>query len=153
MNTAVMFSKASDEWSTPDAFYSTLDNEFLFSIDAAASSKNHKCDDWFGPGGSEEDALSCDWPSFTTYWLNPPYSRCREFLEKASYQPAFGSVVVCLVPSRTDTRWWHDYVWDAGQHQPKPNVEIRFIKGRLRFGGASAGAPFPSCVVIFRSTE
>lgn len=147
---AVMFSKSSDEWSTPQDVYDALDSEFHFDTDAAASECNRKCANWFGPGGSHEDALSFYWPRFKTYWLNPPYSRCREFIDKASREASAGSTVVCLVPSRTDTRWWHEHVWDKEMNQTRHGVEMRFIKGRVRFSGASAGAPFPSVVIVFR---
>jgi hypothetical protein len=82
-------------------------------------------------------------------WLNPPYSRCREFVARAAEAARNGSTVVCLVPSRTDTRWW-DHVWDRDSHRPWPNVEVRFLKGRLKFGNSQNSAPFPSVVIVFR---
>jgi site-specific DNA-methyltransferase (adenine-specific) len=103
---------------------------------------------WFGDGSVS--ALAVLWEVGRVYWLNPPYSKCREFMVKAAFEAQRGSTVVCLVPSRTDTRWWHDCVWDRVRHQPRPGVEVRFIKGRLKFGGATAGAPFPSVLVVFR---
>lgn len=149
-----MFSKASDEWSTPQAFFDELDDEFDFSVDAAASTENAKCRLWYGPGGLCEDALALkDWrPDIArSIWLNPPYSRCREFIAKAAVEAReHGCTVVCLIPSRTDTRMWHEHVWDAEKHQPRPGVEIRFVKGRLKFGEGKNSAPFPSVVVIFR---
>jgi site-specific DNA-methyltransferase (adenine-specific) len=156
-----MFSKASDEWSTPPDVYAALDREFTFRMDAAASPENFKWWAWFGPEHTQEifrDALAVDWwdelggPEglAATVWLNPPYSKCREFIAKAAAEAAKGCTVVCLVPSRTDTRWWHAHVWDETKHQPRPGVEIRFVRGRLKFGGATAGAPFPSVVIVFR---
>ncbi len=154
MNNAVMFSKASDEWATPDDFYFALDQEFAFSVDAAATKENARCRTWFGPGSKLPDALALvEWGrpySPQTIWLNPPYSQCRAFVAKAAEQARKGNTVVCLVPSRTDTRWWHESVWDRRFHQPYVGVEVRFIRGRLKFGGATSGAPFPSAVVIFR---
>lgn len=157
MNTALMFSKASDEWSTPQDFFDALDAEFSFDLDVAASRENHKCGFYFT---MEDDALAQDWARFSpsgfefldppTCFMNPPYSRCREFIAKAALEAERGATVVCLVPSRTDTRWWHEHVWDRQSHLPWPGVEIRFVKGRLRFGGAPAGAPFPSVVIVFR---
>lgn len=146
MNNAVMFSKASDEWSTPQGFYEELDAEFNFTLDAACSEENCKA-----PYGmtAADDALKQPW-EHAFVWLNPPYSKCREFVGKAAAEAENGVTTVCLVPSRTDTRWWHDYVWDREKHRPRPGVEIRFVKGRLKFGGATAGAPFPSVVIIFR---
>ena len=152
MQTAVMFSKASDEWSTPLEFWNGLDEEFHFTLDAAATAENTLCDQWFGLGGVTSDALTARWPTSGAIWLNPPYSKCREFIAKAADAAKHGATVVCLVPSRTDTRWFHEHVWDRSQHVARPGVEIRFLKGRLTFGGASAGAPFPSVVIIFRGT-
>jgi phage N-6-adenine-methyltransferase len=157
MNSALMFSKASDEWSTPQELFDALHAEFNFTLDAAASSANAKCPLWFGPemGTPFNDALRIDWwigyrPDLEAVWLNPPYSKCREFIAKAALEARRGVKVVCLVPSRTDTRWWHEHVWDADKHQPRPGVEIRFIKGRLKFGNSENSAPFPSVVIVFR---
>lgn len=162
MNHALMFSKASDEWSTPVAFFSRLDEEFHFKFDAAAQLHNRMCGDYLGPDHDDprfRDALAADWTQAMdcfeatlhgAVWLNPPYSKCREFIAKAVTEARRGLTVVCLVPSRTDTRWFHDHVWDRASHLPWPGVEIRFVKGRLTFGGAPAGAPFPSVVIVFR---
>ena len=90
------------------------------------------------------DALTTLWMP-RSYWCNPPYSRCREFVAKAAQErERVGALTVMLLPSRTDTRWFHDHVWQ------KPGVEIRFIKGRLKFGDGKNSAPFPSMVVVFR---
>jgi site-specific DNA-methyltransferase (adenine-specific) len=162
VNNALMFSKASDEWSTPQGCYDALDAEFGFALDAAASKANRKCHWFFGPDHQTEDcrdALAVDWgthlaqlgASGESIWLNPPYSKCREFIAKAAAEAKNGCTVVCLVPSRTDTRWWHEHVWDREKHQPRVGVQVRFIKGRLTFGGAPAGAPFPSVVIVFRA--
>lgn len=154
LNTAVMFSKATDEWATPDAMFRELDAEFCFEVDAAATNGNAKCATFFGPGSVYPDALALvEWgrpykPAMV--FLNPPYSRCREFIAKAAEQSQKGNTVVALVPSRTDTRWWHEHIWDHESHLPWPGVEIRFIKGRLKFGNSDNSAPFPSVVIVFR---
>lgn len=161
MNTDVMFSKASDEWSTPDDLYVSLDREFKFTIDAAANRQNRKCDLWFGPGAGQgyTDALAIDcwWlgrrPDSEAAFCNPPYSKCREFIARAAEEARRGLTVVCLVPSRTCTRWWHEYVWDREKNCCRPGVEVRFIKGRLKFGDSNNSAPFPSVVIIFRPCE
>jgi phage N-6-adenine-methyltransferase len=154
MNSALMFSKASDLWETPQAFFDVLNREFYFSVDAAASVDNAKCNRWFGPSGQHEDALALvEWGrpyAPENIWLNPPYSQCQAFITKAAEQARHGNIVVCLVPSRTDTRWWHSEVYDATTHQYRPGVEVRFVKGRLKFGEGKNSAPFPSVVVIFR---
>lgn len=148
----VMFSRASDEWETPQDFFDALDAEFRFGLDAAASEDNAKCTVWMDV---EKDALRQDWrmgPRWST-WLNPPYSRVREFIEKAAQEARRGATVVCLVPSRTDTRWWHSEVWDAEKHTFRPGVEVRFVKGRLKFGNSNNSAPFPSVVIVFRPPQ
>ena len=161
MNTTMMFGRATDEWATPQSTYDALDNEFGFLLDAAATAENTKCSAYITKVG---DALTADWMAWLmgddgdpravgllpTVWLNPPYSLCREFIGKAAAEARRGCTVVCLVPSRTDTQWWHKYVWDRVKHRPWPGVKIRFIKGRLKFGGATSGAPFPSVVLVFR---
>jgi phage N-6-adenine-methyltransferase len=125
----VMFSSASDEWSTPEETYYALDEEFGFVDDAC-------------PLGGTCHGLMRDWQS--PCFVNPPYSQIGPWMEKAKLESDAGKTVVLLVPARTDTRWFHDYAMKAS--------EIRFIKGRLKFGGAKFNAPFPSCVVIFRGT-
>ena len=141
MNTDLMFSKKSDEWETPQALFDLLDKEFHFELDAAATPQNTKCESFFVL--PECNALIINWHELDelVYWLNPPYSNVSEFIKKAYEESLNDLIVVCLVPSRTDTKWWHEYVMKA--------KEIRFIKGRLKFGDSKNSAPFPSCVVIF----
>lgn len=153
MNSALMFSKASDEWSTPQDFWRELDAEFHFDIDVAATRENSKCEEFY-----TEDTNALTWPWSLSMargyqpvcWMNPPYSQVRQFIAKAADEARNGCTVVCLIPSRTDTRWWHEHVWDGEKHQPRPGVEVRFIKGRLKFGGSKNSAPFPSAIVVFR---
>lgn len=150
MKSALMFSKASDEWATPQAFFDALDAEFDFALDAAASVTNAKCYRWLS------DSLGADWLVISgghPIWLNCPYSRCAEFIQTAALEAFRGATVVALVPSRTDTRWWHAHVWDAEKHHPRPGVEIRFVKGRLKFGDGKNSAPFPSVVIVFRPPQ
>jgi site-specific DNA-methyltransferase (adenine-specific) len=149
LNTGVMFSKASDAWETPQAFFDRLNAEFQFDIDAAASAETHKCRVWYG---GQIDALALEsWATVpSSIWLNPPYSSCRAFVAKAAAEAHKGHTVVVLVPSRTDTRWWHQHVYDATACAWRPGVEVRFVPGRLKFGGSTNSAPFPSVVIIFR---
>lgn len=155
MKSAVMFSRATDEWSTPQDFFNRLHGEFEFTVDAAASTYNHKCAEWYGPQHPRVEnrnaLVSWDWPNGPV-WLNPPYSQCRAFIAKAALEARRGATVVCLVPSRTDTRWWHSEVWDGSKNAFRPGVEVRFLPGRLKFGGSKNSAPFPSCVIVFRPT-
>ena len=142
MNTDVMFSSATDNWSTPQDFFDKLNNEFHFTLDVCADKNNHKCEHYYT---KEMNGLSHHW--IGTVWCNPPYGRkIGEWVRRAYISSQIGSAtVVMLLPARTDTRWFHDYIYN------KSNTEIRFIKGRLKFGGCKNSAPFPSMVVIFRS--
>ena len=142
MNTEVMFSSATDNWSTPQDFFDKLDDEFHFTLDVCADETNHKCEHYYT---KEMNGLSHHW--IGTIWCNPPYGRkIGEWVRRAYISSQIGSAtVVMLLPDRTDTRWFHDYIYN------KSNTEIRFIKGRLKFGGCKNSAPFPSMVVIFKS--
>lgn len=163
----VVFSTGADEWATPDALFEELDAEFNFTIDAAADKDNHKCARWFGPGGELDDALVGSWGHDEVIWLNPPYSRPAQgqFIAKA-VRAARRNIVVLLLPSRTDTKMFHEYIWNREHHRPHIGVELRFIKGRIKFkrsygecvrtsrrgkggtGGANDCAPFPSMLVV-----
>ena len=149
MNTALMFSSKSDEWETPPDVYDRLHDEFDFEVDLAASTDNHKCDHWWA---KDDDALVQTWhDGFSRGWLNPPYSRglCAKFIAKAAAERLQGFLTVMLLPARTDTKAFHAYIYDAKTWQSKPGVEIRFLPGRLKFGGSTNAAPFPSMVVVF----
>lgn len=160
MNSAVMFSKASDEWATPIKTFLALDREFNFTLDAAAMRENALCPAYLGPDHDNvscRDALQCDWSrqmgsriATHAVWLNPPYSKCSAFIAKSSHEAQKGCTVVCLVPSRTDTAWWHNYIWNAAANRTYRGVEIRFIRGRLKFGSCENSAPFPSVVIVLR---
>jgi phage N-6-adenine-methyltransferase len=135
MNRA-MFSHAKETWATPSDLYAALDQEFSFTLDPCPLRDPSEAGlPLFGT-----DGLSVSWKGQRVF-CNPPYSRhVRRWLEKARE----ADLAVYLLPARTDTRWWHDLAAEAD--------EIRFLRGRLRFGGARAGAPFPSVLVIFRTT-
>lgn len=124
---SVHFSSARQNWKTPKAFYQALDAEFKFDHDPC-------------PSKPTEDGLLSSWGGCS--YVNPPYSEIADWVKKAWEQYQMGKTVVMLIPSRTDTRWWHEYVMKA--------KEIRFIKGRLNFDGHKNSAPFPSAVVIFK---
>jgi phage N-6-adenine-methyltransferase len=151
-----MFSTGKDDWGTPLPLFVALDQEFGFRLDGAANTDNAKLPQWWGPGGIEVDALEV--PTWRCVggpiWINPPYSRGLQgkFIAKAAAEARNGATVVMLLPARTDTRAFHDHVWDERQHRPRPWVrEVRFLRGRLKFGGAANGAPFPSMIVVFRA--
>ena len=151
MKSAVMFSKASDQWETPQNFYDVLDAEFGFELDVAANARNNKCGMYYD---ATADALSTGWAHEVSpgpvCWMNPPYSKCSQFIAKAAEEARKGATVVALVPSRTDTRWWHEHVWSDVTNKPRSGVEVRFVRGRLKFGDGKNSAPFPSVVIVFR---
>ena len=128
----------SDLWETPAALFAALDAEFCFTIDVAALPDNAKCARYFTPG---QDGLTQRWEGVC--WMNPPYGfTLRHWVKKAHDSATDGTTVVCLLPARTDTHWWHEYVL--------PHAEIRYLRGRLKFNGVGNSAPFPSAIVIFR---
>lgn len=137
MNTDVMFSSKTEMWETPQDFYDKMNDEFHFTLDAAAIQENAKCDRFFSP---EDDGLSQPWDGVV--WCNPPYCRkTGKWVKKAYEESKKGATVVMLLPCRPDVSWFHDYILGK--------AEIRFIRGRLKFGGSSNSAPFPSMVVVF----
>lgn len=139
MNTEAMFSSATDNWETPQQFFQELNQEFHFTLDVCADSENAKCPAYYD---KFTDGLTKSWAWAKTCYMNPPYGRTiGQWMKKAYESSLEGATVVCLVPACTDTKWWHDYAIKG---------EVRFIKGRLKFGGHKNSAPFPSAVVIFR---
>jgi phage N-6-adenine-methyltransferase len=140
MNNALMFSSATDLWYTPHDFFQKMDEEFKFETDVCATDANAKCANYFTEA---QDGLKQTWTG--TCWCNPPYGRTiGKWVEKAYRSSLSGATVVMLVPARTDTKWFQDYCL--------PHGEVRFVRGRLKFGGCENPAPFPCAVVIFRST-
>ena len=140
LNTKVLFSSKEEKWATPQDLFDKLNDEFHFTLDAAASPDNAKCANYFT---EEQDGLVQSWGGHTV-WCNPPYCRKTGLWVKKAYEEhqRTGCTVVMLLPSRTDVRWFHDYILGK--------AEIRFIKGRLKFGENKNSAPFPSIVVIYR---
>lgn len=140
----IHFSSKSDEWATPQDFWDKLNDEFRFVLDAAASAENTKCESFFT---ADRDALNQSWQIGGAVWCNPPYSRGLQakFIRKAHEESKKGVTTVMLIPARTDTKVWHDTIF--------PYAEVRFVKGRLKFGGCKDSAPFPNAVVIFRPKE
>ncbi len=127
------------DWETPADLFARLNAEFHFTLDAAANAANAKLPAYFT---AEQNSFQQDWGSHVV-WLNPPYDgTLSAWVQKARHAADRGATVVCLIPARTDTRWWHAEV--------EGRAEVRFIKGRIRFVGAPFNAPFPSCLVIFR---
>jgi hypothetical protein len=94
--------------------------------------------------------LTVSWWFGRPVWCNPPYSLAKAFVAKAAAEQRLGVTSVLLIPARTDTRYFHEHIWDKALHRPRPGVEVRFLKGRLKFVGATNSAPFPSMIVVFR---
>jgi phage N-6-adenine-methyltransferase len=141
MNTEVMFSSKTDEWETPQDLFDKLNEEFHFTLDVAANANNAKCADYLD---KSKNGLNWKWGGYC--FMNPPYGReIGKWVKKAYEESLQGCTVVCLLPSRTDTRWFHEYILGK--------AEIRFIKGRLKFGGHKNAAPFPSMIVIYRGVK
>lgn len=140
INTA-LYSSKNEVWETPQYFFDKLDEEFHFNLDPCALPENAKCEKYFTP---EDNGLEQDWGGYIVF-CNPPYGRniiqwCKKCYEE-SRKP--NTTVVMLVHARTDTRWFHEWVYGKS--------EIRFVRGRLKFGDSKNSAPFPSMVVIYRS--
>ena len=135
---SVLFSSKRQDWATPDHLFRELNDEFHFTVDASATAENTKCPRYFSP---EQDGLLQDWGQ-ERIWCNPPYNAVADWLAKAHNSSRAGALCVLLIPSRTDTKAWHEHAMHAS--------EIRFVRGRLRFGNAKHTAPFPSALVIFR---
>jgi phage N-6-adenine-methyltransferase len=136
---SVHASSATVEWATPGAFFAKCEERFgPFDLDVCATPENAKCARFFT---IIDDGLAQEWTGMC--WMNPPYGRgIGRWMRKAYESSLKGATVVCLVPSRTDTAWWHDYAMRG---------RVEFIRGRLKFGGCKDNAPFPCALVIFES--
>ena len=133
----IHFSSERHDWETPQYPFDGLNAEFRFELDVCATAVTAKCRRYFS---LEDDALSQPWGGVC--WMNPPYGRQIElWMRKAVESALAGALVVCLVPARTDTRWWHQYATRG---------EIPYLRGRLKFGQAANSAPFPSAIVVLR---
>lgn len=137
MKTDVLFSSRSDLWETPKELFDELNAEFHFDLDACALPENAKCPRYYSP---DQDGLLQPWDG--AVWCNPLYGRdVGRWVQKAARSALSGATVVMLLPARTDTRWFHKWIYRK--------AEIRFLRGRLKFGGAKNSAPFPSMICIF----
>ena len=141
MITSGLMSSLADDWGTPQKVFDDLNAEFGFTVDVCANANNFKVANYFDLA---QDGLAQEWRGVV--WMNPPYGRSIKLWMAKAYESWLqGATVVCLIPARTDTVWWHDYAAKAS--------EVRFIRGRLKFERPdvkSDAAPFPSAIVIFR---
>jgi phage N-6-adenine-methyltransferase len=136
---AALFSSKTEEWPTPQSFFDVLNQEFNFTLDPCATRHNAKCAAYFT---KHQNGLLQQWGSHTAF-CNPPYGRdMAQWARKCFEASESGATVVLLAHARTDTRWFHDWVYNKA-------TEIRFVKGRLKFGDAKNSAPFPSMVAVF----
>lgn len=149
---SIFTSSKSDNWGTPGWLYKQLDNEFNFEVDAACNTLNIKCKYGFYYFNETDNALTRSWYDFplpngkniTSIFCNPPYNNLQDWIVQGYEASLHGCTVVFLLPTtKCDQTWWHEYV-------VKHASEIRFIEGRVKFGGCKNAAPFPSCIVIFR---
>jgi phage N-6-adenine-methyltransferase len=132
----VHFSSKTDLWATPQEFFDKYNALYGFNLDVCANQDNAKCSNFFS---IEDNGLEQEWRG--SCWMNPPYGReIIHWMRKAYESSLCGATVVCLVPARTDTKWWHEYAMKG---------DIEFIKGRLKFGNSKNSAPFPSAVIVF----
>lgn len=131
-----MFSSQKEDWETPQELFDQLNQEFNFTVDVASNEENRKCERYYT---KLENGLLQNWNG-EVVWCNPPYGRnVGDWVRKAGESNA---TVVMILPVRTDTKWFHSYIYQK--------AEIRFLKGRLKFGDSKNSAPFPSMVVVFR---
>ena len=137
----IIFSNKSDEWETPDDLFNELNDKYNFTLDPASTKDNSKCEKFFTV---EENGLIQSWEGERVF-CNPPYSQVKDWAEKASKEAEKGTLIVMLVPSRTDTIWFHKYVYDK--------AKIEFLKGRLKFKGGKWSAPFPSMLILWNTDE
>jgi len=132
-----LFSSLTNEWATPQNLFDELNSEFHFTLDPCCTHENAKCNKHYT---IEENGLLQSWGNETVF-MNPPYGRqIKDWIKKAYEESKHGALVVCLIPARTDTAYWHDYCMRG---------QIRFIRGRLKFNDSKNSAPFPSAIVIF----
>jgi len=164
MVSKVHYSSNNDEWETPKKLYKELHKEFNFEVDLCSTAKNKKCKMWVKDIVKYYESLlkgtTVEFISHT-FFMNPPYSRGKLYLciKYAKLISKLGKRVVCLIPSRTDTKVWHDFIWDNKKNCFQCGVKGRFLKGRICFeqngkpildnNGKPSPAPFPSCIIIF----
>jgi phage N-6-adenine-methyltransferase len=138
MKHVAAFMSEREDWATPQAFFDHLNTKYGFTLDACATADNAKCPNYFTP---DDDALTKRWKG--TVFCNPPYSHnIGRWVRKAREEALRGATVVMLIPARTDTSWFHKYIFGGAR-------ELYFVSGRLRFSGSNVNAPFPSCVAVF----
>ena len=145
-----MFTSKKDDWRTPNSLYERLDVIYNFKLDAAASNENHKAPIWFT---KDQNALLQDWNVGGSVFCNPPYGKgIGRWVEKAYLEALKGITIVLLIPARTETRWFQDYILKPAREGA---AKILFVRGRIKFedenGTARYNAPFPSAIVVYNT--
>lgn len=140
-NVAVNTMRKSEEWGTPLSVFGPLHEEFHFNLDPCATERNAKCILFHT---RETDGLSSSWKGYGPVFMNPPFHEVDRWVRKAYEESLGGETVVCLLPARVDTQWWHDYAIKG---------DIRWIRGRIKYEGAEHNAPFPSVIVVFHGVK
>ena len=133
-----LLTSSKQDWETPQELFDELNKEFGFTVDVCANDKNHKCKKYYT---ELSDGLWYSWEN-EVVWCNPPYNNATEWIKKAVN--TYHCLTIMLIPARTDTRWFHEYIYNK--------YEIRFIKGRLKFGNSLNNAPLPSMIIIIDNT-
>jgi len=136
-----------NEWYTPQKLYDELNKEFNFTLDPCCTPSSAKCKVWFT---KEDDGLNRNWMNHTVF-MNPPYGRdIKHWIKKAYESSLTGAIVVALIPARTDTSYWHDYIFNKAD-------DIRFLRGRIKFeredGSVGDSAPFPSAIIVWKNKK
>ena len=145
MNKDLMFSSKTNEWATPQWLFDQLDGLYGFTLDPCASAENTKCTKYYT---QEEDGLSKSW-AWEIVFMNPPYGRKQKDWIKKAYEESHSCVVIALIPARTDTKAWHEYIFKNQGNGLLDGVSVQFLAGRLKFGDSKNAAPFPSALVKF----
>lgn len=133
----IVFSKKSDKWNTPIDFYNKLNNLYSFDLDPCSDNNNLKTKNFYT---EKENGLIQKWKG--NVFCNPPYSNIKQWVKKCSEEKYNCNIIVLLIPARTDTKYFHEYIYNQ--------CDIEFIKGRLKFGNSKNSAPFPSMLVFFK---
>jgi phage N-6-adenine-methyltransferase len=141
-----LFTSNSSEWETPQDFFDELNKIWQFTTDVCASKENHKCNNYFT---KETNGLTQPWSGVC--WMNPPYGREIGEWTKKAFESSVNATVVGLLPARTDTKWFHDYIYSP--QLDTIHQSMIFVRGRLTFVGAKNSAPFPSMIVVWYNSS
>jgi phage N-6-adenine-methyltransferase len=144
MKNAALFTSDRQDWETPPDLFKRYDDKYRFTLDVCATPENAKCREFISP---EVNGLLWDWTEYRC-WMNPPYGReIGQWVRKAYIESTKGAFVVALLPARTDTAWWHN--WVIGPNPQHPYAQVEYLRGRIKFVGAKSTAPFPNAIAVY----